>query len=94
MSRVVDEQAVCCVVSGRVQGVWYRVTTARQAEMLSLRGSARNLADGGVEVVAAGAPRAIAELCAWLWTGPSGARVTGVNIQEWSDPVAPGFQIL
>ena len=92
MSR--SEQAVCCVVSGRVQGVWYRVTTARQAELLSLRGWVRNRVDGSVEVVAAGAPGAIAELCAWLWTGPSGARVSGVNVQEWTDPVEPGFPIL
>ena len=89
-----SEQAVCCVVSGRVQGVWYRVTTARQAELLSLRGWVRNRVDGNVEVVAAGAPGAIAELCAWLWTGPSGAKVSGVNVQEWTDPVEPGFLIL
>ena len=94
MSSAVDEQAVCCMVSGRVQGVWYRVTTARQAEQMSLRGSARNLADGKVEVIAAGAPEAIAQLCAWLWDGPSGARVTGVELQEWKDPVATGFRIL
>lgn len=89
-----DEQVIRCIVSGRVQGVWYRVTTARQAEQLSLRGSAKNLADGAVEVIAAGAPEAVAQLCAWLWNGPSGARVTGVEIQECADPVAPGFQIL
>ncbi|MCZ0952570.1 MAG: acylphosphatase [Gammaproteobacteria bacterium] len=88
------EQAVRCIVSGRVQGVWYRVTTARQAEQLSLRGSARNLADGAVEVIAAGDPEAIARLSAWLWDGPSGARVTGVEVQECNDPVAPGFRIL
>ena len=94
MIGAVDEQAVRCFVSGRVQGVWYRVTTARHAEQLSLRGSARNLADGTVEVIAAGEPEAIAQLCAWLWDGPSGARVTGVEVQEWNDPVAPGFRIL
>ncbi len=94
MIGAVDEQAVRCFVSGRVQGVWYRATTARQAEQLSLRGSARNLADGTVEVIAAGEPEAIAQLCAWLWDGPSGAGVTGVEVQEWNDPVAPGFRIL
>ena len=89
-----DEQAVSCIVSGRVQGVWYRVTTARQAEQWALRGSARNLSDGTVEVIAAGDPEAIALLCAWLWEGPSGARVTGIEVQEWNYPVAPGFRIL
>ena len=94
MSNTEEEQAVRCIVSGRVQGVWYRVTTARQAEQLTLRGSARNLADGTVEVIAAGDPEAVAQLCAWLWDGPSGARVTGVEIQEINDPVPPGFRIL
>ena len=96
MSRSIDEpdRALCCAVSGRVQGVWYRASTARQAEKLSLRGWAKNLADGDVEVVVAGKPGAVAELCAWLWKGPSGARVTGVDVKEWSDPVAGGFRIL
>lgn len=94
MNSAVEEQAVRCIVSGRVQGVWYRVTTARQAEQLSLRGSARNIADGTVEVIAAGDPEAIAQLCAWLWDGPSGARVAGVEVQEFNDPVTPGFRIL
>lgn len=94
MIAAMDEHAVRCIVSGRVQGVWYRVTTARQAEQWSLRGSARNLADGAVEVIAAGDPEAIARLCAWLWEGPSAARVTGVEVQEWSDPVEPGFRTL
>ena len=89
-----EEQAVRCIVSGRVQGVWYRVTTARQAEQWSLRGSARNLPDGAVEVIAVGDPEAVSRLCAWLWKGPSGARVTGVEVQEWNDPVAQGFEIL
>ena len=93
MNSTVEEQSVRCVVSGRVQGVWYRATMARHAEGLSLRGSARNLPDGTVEVIAAGAPEAIAELCGSLWGGPSGARVTGVEVQEWNDPVAPGFRI-
>ena len=87
------EQAVRCVVSGRVQGVWYRAATARRAERLSLRGRVRNLVDGTVEVVAAGAPEAVAELCAWLWKGPSAADVSGVDVQEWTDPVEPGFRI-
>ena len=87
-----DERAVRCLVSGRVQGVWYRASTARQAERLSLRGWARNLADGRVEVVAAGDPEAVARLCAWLWEGPPDAGVSGVTVQEWTDPVAPGFR--
>ena len=89
-----NEQTVRCLVTGRVQGVWYRASTARRADQLALRGWAKNLADGRVEVVAAGAPEAVARLCGWLWDGPSGASVTGVEVQEYDEPVAPGFRIL
>lgn len=83
-----------CLVHGRVQGVWYRASTATQAEQLKLRGWAKNLADGRVEVVVAGSPAAVAEMCRWLWTGPSGAQVEGVKVAEWTDVVEPGFRAL
>ena len=89
-----NERAVRCLVAGRVQGVWYRASTAEQAVRLSLRGWARNLPDGRVEVVVAGEPDRVAELCGWLWEGPSRARVSGVTVEEWNEPVAPGFQTL
>ena len=88
------ERAVRCLVAGRVQGVWFRATTARQAEQLSLRGWAKNLPDGRVEVVVAGDSRGLATLCGWLWEGPRGASVSGVTVEEWTEPVASGFQTL
>ena len=90
----VDERAVRCLVSGRVQGVWYRASTAQQAEQWSLRGWVKNLADGRVEVVIAGESHQVAQLCGWLWEGPPDASVSGVTVAEWNDPVAPGFQTL
>ena len=89
-----DEQAVRCLVDGRVQGVWYRASAAKRAEQLRLRGWAKNLAGGQVEVVVAGSPDAVAEMCRWLWTGPSGAQVAGVTLVEWTEPVGAGFQTL
>lgn len=86
-----DEQAVRCLVKGRVQGVWYRASAAKQAQRLELRGWARNLPDGQVEVVVAGSPEAVAEICGWLWEGPAGARVTGVAVAEWTQDVPAGF---
>ena len=71
-----------CLVSGRVQGVFYRATAARRGQELGLRDHARNLADGRVEVVVAGPPEQVSEFVAWLWVGSSGARVTGVTIEE------------
>jgi acylphosphatase len=68
-----------------VQGVWFRASTAEQAKALGLRGYARNLADGTVEVVALGEPQAVASLLSWLWQGPPLARVAGVEV-ETLDP--------
>jgi acylphosphatase len=67
------------LVAGRVQGVWFRAATREQALRLQLRGFARNLADGGVEVVAVGAEDALAELEQWLWQGPPLAKVASVQ---------------
>jgi acylphosphatase len=67
------------LVAGRVQGVWFRAATREQALRLQLRGFARNLADGGVEVVAVGAEEALAELEQWLWQGPPLAKVASVR---------------
>ena len=67
------------LVAGRVQGVWFRAATRERALALHLQGFARNLADGGVEVVATGADAALAELEQWLWQGPPLAKVSKVE---------------
>lgn len=78
-------------MEGRVQGVFYRASTARKAGSLGLSGSARNLPDGRVEVRLSGSPEAIAELCAWLWKGPPSARVVAVTVEDFAGEVADGF---
>jgi acylphosphatase len=82
------------VVDGRVQRVSYRAATAMRAAELGLRGWAKNLPDGRVEVVAAGPMQAITELTSWLWQGPPAARVDCVHIEEWSLSVPAGFAVL
>lgn len=67
------------LVSGRVQGVAFRAHTQREALALGLRGWARNLADGRVEVVAEGDGAAVEALARWLAHGPPLARVDGVE---------------
>jgi acylphosphatase len=71
-------------VSGTVQGVFFRASTARTAEQLGLRGYARNLPDGRVEVLAVGAATSLEALAGWLGRGPPRARVTAVVTEEQS----------
>ena len=86
--------AIRCLIAGRVHGVFYRAATADQASRLALRGWARNLPDGRVEVVAEGPIMALAELTGWLWEGPPAARVESVHIEAWSGTVPEGFTAL
>lgn len=71
-----------CLVSGRVQGVFYRASARERARVLGVTGYARNLPDGRVEVLACGSPEAVDALCAWLWQGPPAAAVKDVEIEE------------
>ena len=87
------ETAVRCIVSGRVQGVFYRARTAERARELNVHGWARNLSDGTVEVVMSGAQASVSALCAWLWEGPPAARVTAVRVKEWSGKPGDGFSV-
>lgn len=86
-------RAIRCVVAGRVQGVFYRASTATEAQRLGIDGSVRNLPDGRVEVVAKGEGETLADLVAWLWRGPPTARVQAVYVEEWFEPVPPGFVV-
>ncbi|MFQ6021256.1 MAG: acylphosphatase [Acidiferrobacterales bacterium] len=70
------------LVSGQVQGVFFRASTQDTARRLGLCGFARNLADGRVEVVACGEPSRLAELEDWLWQGPPYARVSNVVSED------------
>ena len=67
------------LVSGVVQGVFYRASTRTQARQLGLTGHARNLPDGRVEVIAHGPPDALDALERWLWQGPPAAEVEAVE---------------
>lgn len=71
-----------CVVAGRVQGVFYRATAARRAGELAIRGYARNLVDGTVEVLACGEEGAVQVFVTWLWTGSSASKVTSVEVTD------------
>ena len=85
-------RCIRCLVSGRVQGVWYRASTRRQALQLGITGRAVNLPDGSVEVLACGDMAALEQLQAWLWQGPPAARVTDVVCEAIDAPVPPTFE--
>jgi len=84
------ELGVRAIVRGRVQGVGYRVFALRTAVQLGVRGYARNLHDGSVEVVATGDTAQLAALQARLAQGPPGSRVDEV-VPQSLDPV-PHFE--
>lgn len=81
------------VVRGVVQGVGYRWSCVREAERAGVAGSVRNLPDGGVEIVAEGADEAVTRLVAWAGRGPSGARVTDVEVTEEPTEGLTGFRV-
>jgi acylphosphatase len=87
-----DRIAVRLVIRGRVQGVGYRWWARGEARRLGLDGWVRNLGDGSVELLAAGAPDAVAALAELCWRGPAAARVSGVDRSSAVDEdILPGF---
>ncbi|MEA2037804.1 MAG: acylphosphatase [Nanoarchaeota archaeon] len=68
------------IVSGRVQGVWFRDTTNKVASKLGLKGFVRNLPDGNVEVIAEGNEEKIKKLVKFCHDGPEHADVNNVDI--------------
>ena len=80
-----------CNITGRVQGVFFRASTQREAQRLGITGYASNMPDGSVEVLACGAPAAIEQLQQWLKEGPPMARVDEVSCQPVDTPVPGRF---
>ena len=90
---VVADVRARLTVSGRVQGVFYRVSAAQQAERLGLTGWVRNLPDGRVEAVVQGAEEPVEAMIEWCREGPSHAEVTEVEVTV-EDPIEEvGFSI-
>ena len=83
------------MVRGRVQGVYFRASTQREARRLGVTGWVKNRADGSVEVLAEGDEDAIKELSMWAHHGPSAARVDNVE-QRWRGYTGefPDFRIV
>jgi acylphosphatase len=82
-------------ISGRVQGVFFRANTWKQARSLALSGWVRNLPDGRVETVFEGEDRAAQAMLNWSRTGSPPARVDGVEVAaETATGEFTGFEIV
>lgn len=81
-------------VSGHVQGVYFRESTADQARLLDVRGWVRNLDDGRVEAVFEGEEKALDEMLAWCRRGPPAARVEAVVHHEEVVQGERGFEVV
>lgn len=81
------------LVSGQVQGVFFRASTESTALRLGLTGWVRNLADGSVELIACGEDEKLGELERWLWRGPARARVEKVTAREAVLESLDGFYV-
>jgi acylphosphatase len=77
-----DEITRRFLVTGKVQGVYFRHSARNEATRLQVRGLARNLSDGSVEVLAQGSRAAVEALSQWLHRGPAAARVDSVSEQD------------
>ena len=87
------KQCIQCLISGRVQGVFFRASACAEAMRLGLTGHAINLPDGRVEVLACGEEAAIEVMKCWLENGPPGARVDQLECQSASVEIPDRFRV-
>lgn len=89
-----DRTAALVRISGRVQGVSFRVWTRARAEQLGLVGWVRNEDDGSVKALIAGPQTGVSAMLKEFWKGPPGALVVAVEVEVASPEAMPsGFQI-
>ncbi len=86
---------ILCKVSGNVQGVFFRQFLAEKARQFEIVGTAENLPDGTVEVVAQGKELNLRAFLDFVYSGSEGAEVESVNVQ-WGPATEKmeGFKIL
>ena len=68
------------IISGRVQGVFYRYSTKQKAEQLGIKGWVRNLSNGNVEALLEGDEKNINEMISWCKKGPEHSDVTNIEL--------------
>jgi acylphosphatase len=86
-------RTVRVIISGRVQGVFFRASCARLAEDLGISGWVRNVPQGRLEAVFQGPDAAVDEMLAWCRHGPPDARVDGLDVQAEAPIQGTGFRV-
>jgi acylphosphatase len=90
---VTEVRAARVVVSGRVQGVFFRDSCARRARAEGVAGWIRNRADGRVEAWFEGRPQAVENMVTWCREGPPRADVDGVEVIDEHPASLDAFRI-
>jgi acylphosphatase len=85
-------KAVRARISGRVQGVWFRGWTVREAQAHGLSGWVRNLRSGDVEAVFFGPSANVDDMLVACWRGPRAAVVAAVHVEATNEIPQPGFR--
>jgi acylphosphatase len=93
VSGVATAIRVRVVVTGLVQGVWFRDSCRETARAEGVRGFVRNRADGAVEAELEGPEAAVERVIAWCRAGPPRARVESVEVERIPAVGEPGFRV-
>jgi len=87
---IAEEREIHCLISGKVQGVFYREFTKRRAVELGIKGVVRNLEDGTVEVIAQGEEEQLKRFVKLLKKGSTFTRVENIEV-EWTNTLHDTF---
>ena len=87
-----DRKIVHALISGMVQGVWFRAWTVQEAQARGLDGWVRNRRDGNVEAVFAGPVAQVDDMIRACHRGPDSARVTDVRVEPHKEDPGRGFR--
>lgn len=82
------------LISGKVQGVFFRASTKERADALGIKGWVRNTRDGDVEIMASGQDTSVEKFISWCKIGPASASVSNVVLTQEQDSVFEKFSIL
>ena len=87
-------ETVHLLISGKVQGVFFRQTATRMAHTLNIAGWIKNITDGKVEAVVTGNNDDVKKFIAWCKTGPEKADVTDVNVSNQPETFFEKFEVI